>query len=234
MALYSFYLHNEDPALAGLESDEVFPHFITTQLPTGMAGVVISGALAAAMSSLDSSLNAISSVVVVDFARPLCADRSDRQHLRLARLVTALSTVAMICVALLFRVTDKTAMFDLFNIWTSVATGASLSLFVVGTLGTAFVDNTTAIIAIVASVAVNIYLAFNGNGALPEEWTLPADSYWTNVIVNAVFLAVATVVGGVRTLCCRRNERRGSSSSPYGKFQPISRDDEAEDGLRMG
>ena len=67
-----------------------------------------------------------------------------------------------------------------------------------------------------------------------EEWTLPADSYWTNVIVNAVFLAVATVVGGVRTLCCRRNERRGSSSSPYGKFQPISRDDEAEDGLRMG
>lgn len=97
-----------------LPADEVFPHFIAEELPRvvpGMAGVVISGALAAAMSSLDSSLNAISSVVVVDFVRPLCPASADTQLLLLGRVVTAMTTVLMIAVALLFRAADKTAMF---------------------------------------------------------------------------------------------------------------------------
>jgi SSS family solute:Na+ symporter len=102
---------SQDAAISSLSADEVFPHFITQELPTGMAGIVISGALAAAMSSLDSSLNAISSVVVVDFARPLCPTRSDKQQLRLGRFVTAATTVLMVVVALLFRAADKTAMF---------------------------------------------------------------------------------------------------------------------------
>ena len=230
VALYSFYLHHPDPALASLSSDEVFPHFITTQLPTGMAGIVISGALAAAMSSLDSSLNAISSVVVVDFARPMCSSRSDRQHLQLGRLVTAVVTAFMITVALLFRVTEKTAMFDLFNIWTSVATGAAFSLFLVGSLGTGIVDNVTAITAIVASVLVNLYLAFSGNGALPEAWTPAVDTYWTNVIVNAVFMVVAVVLGLARTLCCARTNGR---QRRYGKLQPTDRVDAVDGGLAM-
>ena len=51
---YSFLLflvgadaHNPSGALAELTPDEVFPHFIVTELPTGLPGVAISGALAA-------------------------------------------------------------------------------------------------------------------------------------------------------------------------------------------
>jgi SSS family solute:Na+ symporter len=101
----------QDTMVDSLPADEIFPHFIAEELPTGMAGIVISGALAAAMSSLDSSLNAISSVVVVDFAQPLCPARSDTQQLQLGRFVTAATTVLMVAVALLFRAADKTAMF---------------------------------------------------------------------------------------------------------------------------
>lgn len=104
----------QDRTVDSLAADEVFPHFIAEELPAGMAGVVISGALAAAMSSLDSSLNAISSVVVGDFAQPLCPACSDTQLLRLGRLVTAAATVLMVCFALLFQAAEKTAMFDLF------------------------------------------------------------------------------------------------------------------------
>jgi SSS family solute:Na+ symporter len=101
----------QDDTVDSLSADEVFPHFIAEELPAGMAGVVISGALAAAMSSLDSSLNAISSVIVVDFAQPLCPARSDTQQLQLGRFVTAATTGLMVAVALMFRVADKTAMF---------------------------------------------------------------------------------------------------------------------------
>ena len=224
-ALFSFYKHNPDPALRSLTADEVFPHFITQELPSGMAGVVVSGALAAAMSSLDSSLNAISSVVVVDFAKPLCPGWTDLQHLRLGRLVTVVTTVLMIVVALFFRSAEKTAMFDLFNVWTSVATGAAFSLFLVATLGGSFVDNATAIAAIGCSVFSNIYLAVSTNGLLPEYMTPRVDSYWTNVIVNAVFLLAAVAIGGARTvLGCSRKR----SSSRYGEFKLVS-DGQAED-----
>ena len=103
--------YSQDDMVDSLSADEVFPHFIAEELPTGMSGVVISGALAAAMSSLDSSLNAISSVVVVDFAQPLCPARSDTQQLQLGRFITAATTVLMVAVALMFRSANKTAMF---------------------------------------------------------------------------------------------------------------------------
>ena len=40
-----------------------------TQLPSGLRGVVMAGALAAAMSTLDSNVNAISYCIVTDLAR---------------------------------------------------------------------------------------------------------------------------------------------------------------------
>lgn len=208
----------QDRTVDSLAADEVFPHFIAEELPAGMAGVVISGALAAAMSSLDSSLNAISSVVVGDFAQPLCPACSDTQLLRLGRLVTAAATVLMVCFALLFRAAEKTAMFDLFNVWTSVFTGAAFSLFIAATLGGRVVDNKTALISIAVSLLANIYLALSTNGLLPAGLTAPLDSYWTNVLVNAVFICTAALVEAVRCLCCRRH--RGGSSR-YGEFKLV-------------
>ncbi len=45
-------------ALEGLAPDAVFPRFILTQVPAGLAGFVLTGLLASAMSTLDSNINA--------------------------------------------------------------------------------------------------------------------------------------------------------------------------------
>ncbi|HTI51109.1 MAG TPA: hypothetical protein VL475_09160, partial [Planctomycetaceae bacterium] len=78
--VYVYYQAFPDPALADLpEVDAVFPHFILTRLPAGLSGVVIAGILAAAMSSLDSSINSIATVTVVDLLKPyLAKGRDDR------------------------------------------------------------------------------------------------------------------------------------------------------------
>lgn len=72
-------------------ADMLFPHFIANYLPIGIAGLVVSALLAAAMSSLDSGLNAISSVISSDllgrFGR---RSRSETERLRIARWLTVI------------------------------------------------------------------------------------------------------------------------------------------------
>ena len=53
--------------------NQVLPYFILTKIPAGVAGIVIATVLAAAMSSLDSGINAISTVTVVDLMKPYLA-----------------------------------------------------------------------------------------------------------------------------------------------------------------
>ena len=55
---------------AGIDADQAFPHFIRNKLPAPIAGLVIAGVLAAAMSTVDSSLNSCSTLLLVDVLRP--------------------------------------------------------------------------------------------------------------------------------------------------------------------
>jgi SSS family solute:Na+ symporter len=62
-ALYVYYQqHGPTPAEAALfakDADSVFPVWITTVLPPGLSGLILAGAFAAAISSLDSALAAL-------------------------------------------------------------------------------------------------------------------------------------------------------------------------------
>ena len=70
----------------------------------GIAGVVISGVLAAAMSTMDSALNATASVVVIDFLQGcVLPGRPDLFYLRCARCVSALAACFMIGTALVLE-----------------------------------------------------------------------------------------------------------------------------------
>ncbi len=60
-----------DPAALGLDrADEVFPKFIVEEMPPGVAGLLLAGIVAAAMSTLSSSLSALASSTVFDLLRP--------------------------------------------------------------------------------------------------------------------------------------------------------------------
>lgn len=59
--LWGYYQLNELPA--GLEADKVFAYFIENFFPTPLKGLMLAGVLAATMSTLDSTINALSSVL---------------------------------------------------------------------------------------------------------------------------------------------------------------------------
>ncbi|MFT4556184.1 MAG: SSS family solute:Na+ symporter, partial [Planctomycetaceae bacterium] len=70
--------------------DRVFPQFIRMYLPSGLRGLVIAALFAAAMSTIDSGANSISTIVTIDFIRPLRREAlTTRGELKLARILTA-------------------------------------------------------------------------------------------------------------------------------------------------
>jgi SSS family solute:Na+ symporter len=64
------------------QADTLFPRFILIGLPAGISGLVIAGLLAAAMSSLSSGLNSVSSVVSEDLINRFRKSRSNKNDLQ--------------------------------------------------------------------------------------------------------------------------------------------------------
>ena len=89
------------------------PAFMMTHLPTGIRGLVVASIVAAAMSTLSSSLNSSAASTVGDFYMPLTGEtRSDRHYLGASRLATVVwavvqMAVAVVAVALSSRVVDE-------------------------------------------------------------------------------------------------------------------------------
>ncbi len=54
-----------------LAKDELLPHFITSQLSYGLGGLILAALLAASMSSMDSGLNSICTLMITDYHRRL-------------------------------------------------------------------------------------------------------------------------------------------------------------------
>ena len=67
-------------------ADELFPYFISAHLPVGLSGLVMCGMFAAAMSSIDSGVNAITAVVTSDLVERFRNDRlPEKSRVRFAR-----------------------------------------------------------------------------------------------------------------------------------------------------
>ena len=83
-------LLSADVGLRYEAQDKVFPQFISIYLPAGLRGMVVAALFAAAMSTIDSGANSVSTIVTVDFFRRLRPDQANAaSELRLARMLTA-------------------------------------------------------------------------------------------------------------------------------------------------
>jgi len=137
-SLFVFYQANPDPNVPVLlesgRKDAIYPYFIATQLPAGLAGAIIAAICAAAMSSIDSLLNSTSTVIVEDFYKRLSKDeKTDQQCLKLARTLTVILGVFTIFAALSFT-KEKAGMQVVFNTVMGVLTNGVLGLMVLAFL----------------------------------------------------------------------------------------------------
>ncbi|MDY6862995.1 MAG: sodium:solute symporter [Thermodesulfobacteriota bacterium] len=128
-ALYQIVPTPDLPAKA----DNIFPYYIVHGLPPGITGLLIAGVLAAAMSSIDSALNALSTTWVNDFYRPYFKkDASQRHYLTMAKVFTALFAVFLIAIAYLCKDTKQVLILGF--VIGSFTYGALLGVFLLGLL----------------------------------------------------------------------------------------------------
>lgn len=128
--------------------DTVFPHLVAAYAPPGLAGLMISGLLAAIMSSVDSALNSASTLVIADFVQPR---RQELSQLELARWGRITTLVFMLLAALWAPQIDRfpglfaylqqafayvtpplVAVFALGMLWPALGAGAALRGLVSG------------------------------------------------------------------------------------------------------
>jgi Na+/proline symporter len=91
--------------------------------------------LAAAMSTLSSSLNSSASAAVADFYKPLSRDKSELQYLQVSRLLTLIFGIAQIGVALAaWQIDSPRSVIDQVLSFAGLTTGMVLGLFLLGIL----------------------------------------------------------------------------------------------------
>ncbi len=203
-ALFSFYTAQPEllPETSGpiLKPDTIFPHFIVTQLPTGLTGLLIAAVLAAAMSSVDSSLNCSATLVLCDFYkryfRPEAGERESMRVLYMATIVWGtLGTgigLAMIRVQNILDVWWKLA---------GVFSGGILGLFLLGLISRR-ANSRAALIGVFLGVLVIFWMSLSPTDLWPatlETWKSPLHTFLTVVFGTLTILLTGLFVGFVNS-----------------------------------
>ena len=118
---------------AGMRGDAIYPTFAITQLPAGLAGLVIAGILAAAMSSHASAVNSLASAATLDFYAPLTGRQEPTHLLRVGRWLTLLWTAVLVAGAMAFR-NQNTPVVQLALSIVSITYGGLLGTYLLGGL----------------------------------------------------------------------------------------------------
>lgn len=135
LGLFAYYQLNPDTLPESISGDQIFPYFIAHVLPVGLSGLLIAAIFAAAMSSMDSGINSMATVVVNDFIFPMVGKKEDGETVRLARWVTAgLGALATALSIYLFFISKAEGIIETFATFMGLFSAPVLALFLLGLL----------------------------------------------------------------------------------------------------
>ncbi len=105
------------PELGNKAADAIYLVFTRNAMPVGTVGLLLAGLFAASMSSMDSALNKNAGIIVRSIYQPFMVKRGkqidDKKLLRLSMLISFVSGILVIAMALFFRSLKELSLFDL-------------------------------------------------------------------------------------------------------------------------
>lgn len=190
--------------------DEFMPRFLTDKLGVGIAGLILAALFAASMSSMDSGLNSISTLVITDFHRRWgwgrkwlakrvgkeAGELTEEDELRLARpLVLVIGVLATLFSMTLGHVGN---IFDIMIAIINTFGGPLLAIFILG-MFTRVTSGRSALVALLVGTLFTLWImASNSYASLAHLWPFAEKlgSIWP-VIFGFGFTILVGTVGGL-------------------------------------
>jgi Na+/proline symporter len=187
------------------DTNYIFPYFILNHVPIGVIGLIVGGIFAAALSSIDSELNALTTVSIVDWYQRLRGDlHTEAHYVKSSRGVTffwgALATVSALLMG------ETRSIIELVNQIGSYFYGSILGVFIL-LLWVKRATGTGALVGLISgmfSVFAFDRLFFNassGEYSFIFPWNTVPDGYvkaieflWLNPVGTAVVVAVGFII----------------------------------------
>jgi SSS family solute:Na+ symporter len=159
--------------------DKIMPHFMATMIPTGLAGLVISAILAAAMSTISSGMNASATVFTEDiYKRYIRPKSTNKQTLRILFLSTAFFGLLGIITGI--TMIGVQSILDLWWELSGIFAGGMLGLFLLGLISKR-TGNSEAIAATVIGVMIIIWMTFTY--LIPDQYSFIKYPLHANMII---------------------------------------------------
>ncbi len=195
--LFAYYQAQPDLLPEGIgKGDKVFPHFIATELPVGITGILIAAVLAAAMSSVDSSLNGSATLTWCDLVKRFSKKTPDEKTgMKVLHGSTILFGIIGTAAALaMIRV--ESALDAWWKI-SSIFSGGILGLFLLGLI-VRHARNAAAVTGVVIGVLVIFWLSAADQGWLPESLRPALHGNLTIVVGTLTIFLVGLIVSSLR------------------------------------
>ncbi len=178
LGLWDFYRHFP-PVTAFDRADRVFAHFILTEMPHGVVGLLLGAIFAAAMSTLSSSLNSCATAATNDFASAgSWFAATPKRRLRSIRVLTAFFGIVQIAVGIGGKWLAASVVAAVLGI-AAFTTGIVLGVFFLGML-TERVGQRAALAGLTVGLAGMTWIFFATSLAWP----------WYALVGSAVTFAV--------------------------------------------
>ena len=160
--------------------DKVLPHFIVHRLPTGVTGVLIAAIFAAAMSSVDTSLNSSATVILSDlYQRYLRPQVSDRESMKV--LYAATAGVGAVGTAISLAMIGISSVLDAWWTLSGIFAGGMLGLFLLGIVSRR-ATRPAAVLGVVLGLLVILWMTLPGLIDVPPSLRSPLHANMTIVV----------------------------------------------------
>lgn len=158
--LYTFFkTHPAELDFTMAKGDAIFPFFMMSQLPQGLAGLLIAAIFAATMSTISANINSVSTAFSIDFWKRFRPQTDDIQMLRVARWACVIAGFIGVGIAILMATWNIMSLLDYFNTILGLLTSGLGGLFFMG-LFLKRINGINALVGFITGEVVVIYLQF--------------------------------------------------------------------------
>lgn len=163
--LYTFFkTHPAELDITMAKGDAIFPFFMMSQLPAGLAGLLIAAVFAATMSTIASNINSISTAFTVDLWSKAHRQQAQSEggEVKVARIAGICAGMLGMAIAWLMATVDIQSLLDYFNTILGLLSGAIGGLFLMGIFFPR-IGSKAAIIGFLCGTATVLYMNFYTN-----------------------------------------------------------------------